>query len=132
MEFGLKKYGVVILKKGKLFKFDGIHLPNQEIMKELDENGYTYLGILELDEIKEDKMKIKVTAEYKWRLRLILKSKLNGNNKIQAINTCVVALLRYGAGIINWKVDELKKMDTTTRKTLMVYGDLHPKSDNID
>ena len=42
------------------------------------------------------------------------------------------ALLRYGAGIINWKVDELKKMDTTTRKTLMVYGDLHPKSDNID
>ena len=132
MELGQKKCGVVILKKGKLLKFDGIHLPNQEIMKELDENGYTYLGILELDEIKEDKMKIKVTAEYKWRLRLILKSKLNGNNKIQAINTCVVALLRYGAGIINWKVDELKKMDTTTRKTLMVYGDLHPKSDNID
>ena len=132
MEYDLKKCGVVILKKGKRVKFDGIHLPNQEIMKEVDENGYTYLGILELDEIKEDKMKIKVTAEYKWRLRLILKSKLNGNNKIQAINTCVVALLRYGAGIINWKVDELKKMDTTTRKTLMVYGDLHPKSDNTD
>ena len=29
-------------------------------MKEVDENGYTYLGILELDEIKEQKMKIKV------------------------------------------------------------------------
>ena len=29
MEFGLKKCGVVILKKGKLVKFDGIHLPNQ-------------------------------------------------------------------------------------------------------
>ena len=119
MEFGLKKCGVVILKReGKLVKFDGIHLPNQEIMKEVDENGYTYLGILELDEIKEHKMKIKVTAEYKRRLRLILKSKLNGKNKIQAINTWAVALLRYGAGIINWKVDELKKMDRTTRKTL--------------
>ena len=104
------KCGVVILKKGKLVKFDGIHLPNQEIMKEVDENGYTYLGILELDEIKEHEMKIKVTAEYKRRLRLILKSKLNGKNKIQAINTWAVALLRYGAGIINWKVDELKKM----------------------
>ena len=34
-------------------------------MKEVDENGYTYLGILELDEIKEHKMKIKVTTEYK-------------------------------------------------------------------
>ena len=44
MEFGLKKCGVVT---------DGIHLPNQEIIKEVDENGYTYLGILELDEIKE-------------------------------------------------------------------------------
>ena len=129
MEFGLKKCGVVILKKGKLVKFDGIHLPNQEIMKEVDENGYTYLGILELDEIKEHEMKIKVTAEYKRRLRLILKSKLNGKNKIQAINTWAVALLRYGAGIINWKIDELKKMNRTTRKTLTMYGALHPKSD---
>ena len=47
MEFGLKKCGVVILKKGKLVKFDEIHLPNQEIMKAVDENGYTYLGILD-------------------------------------------------------------------------------------
>ena len=32
MEFGLKKCGVVILKKWKLVKFDGIHLSNQEII----------------------------------------------------------------------------------------------------
>ena len=31
-------------------------------MKDVDENGYAYLGILELDEIKEREMKIKVTA----------------------------------------------------------------------
>ena len=37
-EFGLKKCGVAILKKEKLVKFDGVHLPNQEIMKEVDEN----------------------------------------------------------------------------------------------
>ena len=101
MELGLKKCGVVILKKGKLVKFDGIHLSNQEIMKEVHENGYTYLGILELGESKEHEMKIKVTVENKRRLRLILKSKLNGKNKIQAINTWAVALLRYGAEIIN-------------------------------
>ena len=45
---------------------------------------------------------MKVTAEYKRRLRLILKSKLNGKNKIQAINTWAVTLLRDRAGIINW------------------------------
>ena len=118
IEFDLKKCGVVILKKGKLVKFDGIHLPNQEIMKEVDENGYTYLGILELDEIKEHEMKNKVTAEYKRWLRLILKSKLNGKNKIQAINTWAVALLRYAAGIITWKVDELKKNGQNDEKDL--------------
>ena len=101
MEFGLKKCGVVILKKGKFVKLDGIHLPNQEIIKEVNEIGYTYLGILELDEIKEHEMKNIITSEYKRRLRLILKSKQNGKNKIQAINTWAVALLRYGAGIIN-------------------------------
>jgi len=36
MEFGLKKCGVVTLKKGKLVKFDGIYLPNHEIMKEVE------------------------------------------------------------------------------------------------
>ena len=55
-------------------------------MKEVHENGYTYLGIFELGEIKEHEMKIKVTVECNRRLRLILKSKLNGKNKIQAIN----------------------------------------------
>ena len=63
MKVGLKKCGVVILKKGKRVTFDGIYLTNQEIMKEVYENEYTYLGILELDEIQENKMKIKVTAE---------------------------------------------------------------------
>ena len=82
-----------------------------------------------MDEIKEHEIKIKVKAEYKKRLRVILKSKLNGKNKIQAINTWAVALLRYGAEIINWKVDELKKMDRTSRKNLTMYRDLHPKSD---
>ena len=129
MKFGLNKCGVVILKKRKLVRFDRIHLPNQEIMKKVDENGYTYLDILEMDEIKEHEMKKKVTGEYKRRLRLILKSKLNGKNKIQAINTWAVALLRYGAGIINWKVDELKIMDRTMRKTLKMYGAFHPRSD---
>ena len=124
MEFGLKKCGVVILKKGRLVKFDRIHLPNQEIMKEVYENGYTYLGILELDEIKEHKIKNKVTAEYKRSTMLILKSKFNGKNKIQAINTWAVALLRYGVGIINWIVDKLNN-----EKGFGDVWDPHPKSD---
>ena len=58
-----------------------------------------------------------------------MKSQLNGKNKIQAINSWAIALLRYGARIINWKVDELKKMDRTTRITLTKFWTLHQKSD---
>ena len=41
-------------------------------------------------------MKEKTMKEYKRRLRIILKSKLNGRNKITVINTWVVAIYRYG------------------------------------
>ena len=129
MEFGIKKCAVIILKRGKMVACDGIQLPNEEVMKNVDEKGYTYLGVIETDEIKEKEIKEKVIAEYKRRLRLILKSKLNGRNKIKAINTWAVALLRYGAGIISWRQDELKSLDRTTRKTLTMYGAFHPKGD---
>ena len=36
--------------------------------------GYTYLGIVELDKVKKSEMKKKTIKEYKRRLRLILKS----------------------------------------------------------
>ena len=54
-------------------------------MKEVNEKGYTYLGILEFDKMKEHEMKIKVTAEYKRRLTLILKSKLNGRTRLKQL-----------------------------------------------
>ena len=57
MEFDLTKRGVVIQKKGKLVKFDGIRLNNQKILTEVDENGYPYLDVLELDEIQEHLIK---------------------------------------------------------------------------
>ena len=31
--------------------------------------------------------------------------------------------------IFDWKIDELKILDRTTRKTLTMYGAFHPKSD---
>ena len=58
------------------------------------------MEILEVDSVKEGEMKIQCQKEYKRRLKMVLKSKLNGKNKIQAINTWAVAVIRYGAGII--------------------------------
>ena len=45
-----------------------------------------------------------------------------------AANTWAVAILRYSAGVVELKTDELKVLDRKTRK-LTLYGALHPKSD---
>ena len=47
-------------------------------MKEVEKEGYTYLGMVKLDKIKENEMKEKTIKEYNPKLRLVLKSKLNG------------------------------------------------------
>ena len=47
------------------------------------------------------------------------------------INTWAVAIFRYGAGIIQWKASELKDLDRKSRKTMTMYGGLHPKSDVV-
>ena len=60
---------------------------------------------------------------------MTLKSKLNGKNKITAVNTWAVAIFRYGAGIIDWKESELNSIDRKTRKILTMYRAMHPKSD---
>ena len=64
-------------------------------MKEVEKEGYTYLGKVELDKVKENEMKEKTIKEYQQRLRLVLKSKLNVKNKITAMNTWEVAIYRY-------------------------------------
>ena len=40
---------------------------------------------------------------------MILKSELNARNKITAIGALAVTVLRYKFGIINWRIEEIKK-----------------------
>ena len=54
-------------------------------------------------------MKERLKQEYSRRLRMILKSDLNARNKIKAIGTLAVPVLSYSFGIINWRIEEIKK-----------------------
>ena len=54
-------------------------------------------------------METEFVRECKRKMKLILKSKLNAKNKIEAINPQAAAILKHGAGILEWRVDELKK-----------------------
>ena len=107
----------------------GIELPDGEKMKGVSEEGYKYLGIVELYGIKEKEMKERLTKEYKRRIKLILKSNLNSRNAISAMNIWAVAMMRYGAGIVKWTKAELEKLDRQTRKIMTMNGALHPKCD---
>ena len=62
-------------------------------------------------------------------LKKVLKSKLNGGNLVQGVNTWAVSFLRYSAAFISWRKCELQDIDRKTRKLFTIYGGLHPKSD---
>ena len=128
MQFGIEKCGLIIIKRGKMVICDGIEPPDEEKMKGVNEEGYKYLGIVELDGIKEKEMKERFTKEYKRRIKLVLKSNLNSRNAISAINIWVVAVMRYGAEIVKWTKEELEKLDRQTRKIMTMNGALHPQS----
>ena len=84
---------------------------------------------MEYDRVKEQEMKDKFRNEYFRRAKLILKSKLNGRNKIIALNTWAVSILRYGSGILKWNKNELQEIDRKTRKFMTINKELHPRSD---
>ena len=109
------------MKRGKVVKLNGIVFPDGQIMREIGESGYKYLSIVEMDGMRD--------RFARRRLKLVLKSKLNGRDKILAINTWAVSVLRYRADILKWIKDELKNMDRKLRKIMTLHGAFHPKSD---
>ena len=58
-----------------------------------------------------------------------MKSKLNGGNLVQGVNTWAVSLLTYSAAFISWRKCELQAIDRKTRKLFTIYGRLHSKPD---
>ena len=74
-------------------------------------------------------MKEKIRKEYYRRIRLVLKSELNAANRMDAINTLVVPVVTYSFNIINWKMEELMKLDRKTRKFLTMAKMHHPTVD---
>ena len=130
MTFGIEKCAMVEMKRGKLIDIDGLDLPEGEKMRSLqDEEAYKYLGVLENDKIKSTEMKNILRQEYFRRVKKMLRSKLNAGNIIQAINSRAVSLIQYGAGIIDWRKDELKDIDRKTRKLFTMHRSMHPQWD---
>ena len=102
----------------------GIEVPDDQHIVEVDENGYKYLGIFQLDQTPSTKMKGEVTAEYIGRVKLC-RSKLTGGNRIRSIYVWAVRVIRHPAGILDWTTNELVNMGRRIKKILPLHGCLH-------
>ena len=119
MEFGMSKCAVMHVVKGKRHRVDGLELPSGEVMKDVDQDGYKYLGVLQTDVIMTKEMKKKVGDEYFRRVKLLLKSQLYAGNLIAGINAWAIGIVRYTAGVLEWTKKELKQMDIPERDELL-------------
>ena len=96
--------------RGKRHRVEGLELPSGEVMKDVDQDGYKYLGVLQTDVMMTKEMKKKVRDEYFRRLKLLLKSQLYAGNLIAKINAWAIGIVRYTAGVLEWTKKELKQI----------------------
>ena len=101
--------------------YEGVDLGDGEVIEEANEERCNYLGVLEMDDISQEKVKEKVQKEYYKRVKAVLKSKLKCGNAVNAINIWAVATVWYGTGIINWNKRELVKIDQQMKNLLNIY-----------
>ena len=130
MELGLKKCKIVNLQRGKYVKLGDIELESGGVIQELGQDEvYKYLGVEELDGLKHEDMKLKVWKDAKAKLRKLLESELNSRNLIVAINECILPIISYSFGVLNWLESELKNLDIGVRKMMHMYKAFQIKSD---
>ena len=76
-------------------------------IKELDpRKACKYLGIEESYDIHYKNEKEKLKKEYLRRMRLVSGTELSAKNKIQALGSLEIPVLRHSFGIVNWHQKE--------------------------
>ena len=76
MVFGFDKCVVLVLKRGKMVRTEGTELPHRNHMREVNLDGYKYLGVLQLDSIMNREIKEKVKSKYVRRVKKLFRSHL--------------------------------------------------------
>ena len=94
-----------------------------------EKETYKYLGIIEVDTIKQAEMKEKIKKEYFRRIIKPLKTELHSRNLTKGINTWAVPLIRYSSLFFQWTREEIQQMDQRTRKLIIMHKALHTRND---
>ena len=64
MKFGICKWKILFIRRGKMIDTDDIEMPDRKRMKQVEEDGYKYLGMVQDSQIKTAVMKEKIKKEY--------------------------------------------------------------------
>ena len=90
-------------------------------MNTMDPDGneiYKFLGIKQADGIRTKVVYKRVKEEVAKRMKMIVKTKLNDENLIKAINIKVIPLAAYVMNICKFNVSELKEPDQIIKRKL--------------
>lgn len=91
------------------------------VIKELEEKQtYKYPGIKEDSGIQHVCMKEKIRMEHHSRVWAVLRSELNGRNKVLGINNLAVRII-YSSNILFWNMSEIMNC-TTQRQAQIVFN----------
>ena len=86
MRFGIEKCATASISRGKLVVSDDLVVTEDTVISAMNApDSYKYLGVFELDQLKE-RLKDIIIAKCRRKVCKLLKSALNGQNIISAIN----------------------------------------------
>ena len=74
-------------------------------------------------------MEEKIWKECYRQVRAILHTKRNAKNKLEAFNTLAIPVVTYSFNVINWNLEEIRRMDRKVRKLLTKNRMHHQKGD---
>ena len=61
-------------------------------------------------------MKEKIRKECYRRIRAVLQSEMNAKNTLEAINTLAIPVVSYSFNVVNWNLEETKRIDRKKSK----------------
>jgi hypothetical protein len=129
MSFGIDKCKTQSVCRGHYENLGYTYNITKEIINNLNKGEfYEYLGINQSNHIQHSIIKENLEKQFYLRIKSLLKSKLNGNNLIKAVNTYAVPLLTYSFGVIKWSKTNLQNINIQTRVLFTKFGKDHLKS----
>ena len=118
--YGVSKCAEIIFKNGKMVKGEGLQVLEERMNTiDPDENEiYKFLGIEQADGIRTKAVYERVKEEVAKRMKMIVKTELNDENLIKAINIKVIPVAAYVMNICKFNVSELKELNQIIKRKL--------------